>query len=436
MERTIFSADFKPSPFWWERTPRPRTGGESLPVRADVVIIGSGYTGLSAAIETAGRGLDTLVVDAHDLGWGCSSRNGGQISTSIKSDFHVLAKRYGEQQGRAILREGHAALDWLEAFIARRRIDCDFRRVGRFYAAHNRKAFAGLKARLAAQPAEFAAGTTLVEPENQQQEIGSALYHGGAVFPRHASLDPGRYHHGLLALARAAGVQLVSHCRVADLDERNGAITATTERGVVRAGRVIVATSGYTGRATPWLRRRIIPIGSYVIATEPLAPGLAARLIPNNRVVTDTRRLVVYYRLCPNGQRMIFGGRVALRETDPRQSAPALRREMIKRFPALADTKISHSWMGFVGYTFDELPHVGRRGNIFYAMGYCGSGVSLASYFGMRVGQQAAGVASGATALDGLGFPGRFYYHGNPWFLAPSIFYYRWRDALGSGGAS
>jgi glycine/D-amino acid oxidase-like deaminating enzyme len=204
-----------------------------------------------------------------------------------------------------------------------------------------------------------------------------------------------------------------------------------TPKGTVTARNVVVATNGYTGTMTPWLRRRVIPIGSYIIATEPLAPELMARLMPQDRVVSDTRRVVYYYRASPDGRRILFGGRVSATETDPRNSGPKLHAELVRLFPELKGTRISHSWFGFVAYTFDELAHIGQQDGLYYAMGYCGSGVGMAGYLGMRIGQQVVGKKEGATAFDGLTFPTRPYYWGNPWFLGAAVAYYRWRDGMG-----
>ena len=179
---------------------------------------------------------------------------------------------------------------------------------------------------------------------------------------------------------------------------------------------------------TTWLRRRVIPIGSYMIATEPLPADVMARLMPKRRIVSDTRKVVYYYRPSPDGRRILFGGRVSHDETDPRVSAPLLHRDLVAIFPELAQTRVTHSWCGFVAYTFDELMHVGRHDGMFYAMGYCGAGVGTASYFGMRIGHQVLGRAEGRTALDGLAFQTRPLYTGTPWFLAALIRYYRWRD--------
>ena len=155
------------------------------------------------------------------------------------------------------------------------------------------------------------------------------------------------------------------------------------------------------------------------------------RLMPKNRIVSDSRKVVYYYRASPDRKRILFGGRVSHKETDPRASAPLLHADMVAVFPELAGIRISHSWCGFVAYTFDELMHVGKHEGVHYAMGYCGAGVGTSGYFGMRVGQQVLGLAEGRTALDGLAFQTRPLYTGNPWFLAPSVRYYRWRDRQG-----
>ena len=167
-----------------------------------------------------------------------------------------------------------------------------------------------------------------------------------------------------------------------------------------------------------------------MIATEALPEGLMDRLIPKNRIVSDTRKVVFYYRASPDRQRILFGGRVSHQETDPRVSGPKLHADMAAIFPELATVRISHSWCGFVAYTFDELMHLGKHDGLHYAMGYCGAGVGTSSYFGMRIGQQVLGLKEGQTALDGLAFQTRPLYSGNPWFLAPSVAYYRLRDRL------
>jgi glycine/D-amino acid oxidase-like deaminating enzyme len=428
---SLFAADYKGEPYWWAAAPRPPDSLVPQPANCDVAIVGSGYTGLAAALELARGGRHVVVLDAEDAGWGCSTRNGGQISTSIKPSFSELKARHGEVAALGIRREGLNALEWIGDFISRERIDCDFQKVGRFHAAHNAAAYESLGRSAADQPKELKIECHLIPRAQQRTEIGSDLYHGGLLYPTHASLHPGKFHQGLLDRVRQAGAVVLTHCPVEGVDRDGGGFRVRTPRGAMQAREVIIATNGYTSGLTPALRRRVIPIGSYIIATEPLAAGLARRLIPNNRVVSDTRNVIFYYRLSEDGQRMLFGGRVIARETDSLVSALPLHRQMTKLFPELAATKISRSWGGFIAYTFDALPHLGGQADgLHYCMGYCGSGVSLAPYFGTRIAQQLLGKSEGRTALDDLKFQTRPLYSGDPWFLSLAIAYYRLRDRL------
>jgi glycine/D-amino acid oxidase-like deaminating enzyme len=431
MAESLFAADYQNKPYWWEAAPRPELVPIAPPARTDIAIVGSGYTGLAAALELARGGRQVTVLDAQDAGWGCSSRNGGQVSTSIKPSFAELEALHGREAALRIRREGINALAWIGDFIQREKIECNWERVGRFHAAHNPAAFEALARDATNQPKGLEVEVFVVPREDQRSEIGSERYFGGVVYPGHAALHPAKYHLGLLALAQSAGAQLISHCPVLRIQRESDGFRLATPRGNLQSRDLLIATNGYTGPLTPWLRRRVIPIGSYIIATESLDPALAGRLIPKDRVVTDTRKLVFYYRLSEDRRRMLFGGRVALKEIDARISAPRLHAHMCRIFPELARVRITHSWMGFVAYTFDTLPHLGRQEDgMHYCMGYCGSGISLASYFGTRVAQQILGRAEGRTALDGIPFQTRPFYNGDPWFLSAAISYYKLRDRL------
>jgi len=426
-----FTPDFKTTPYWWGRTPRPQLPATPLPAAVDVAVIGSGYTGLCAALEVARAARSTLVLDAEDAGWGCSSRNGGQISTSIKPGYETLARRHGCETAFAIVKEGQNALAWIGDFVAGEGIDCDFRVPGRFHAAHSPRHYERLVRAIAGQPKSLEVPAHAVPRAEQHHELGTDAYHGGVVYERHACLDPGRFHQGLLERILAAGASVVPHCPVTGIESDGRGHRLTTPQGRVTARKVVVATNGYTGSLTPWLRRRVVPIGSYMIATEPLPKAVMDRVMPTDRIVSDTRKVVYYYRPSPDRSRILFGGRVTSGETDPQRSAVLLRRDLVRLFPQLSEVRVSHSWMGFVAYTFDTLAHIGCRDGIHYAMGYCGSGVAMACYLGTRIGQQVLGRPEGCTAFDGLGFPTRPLYTGRPWFLAASVAAYRWRDALG-----
>lgn len=427
----LWTPDWTTTPYWLDDLPDIPPLTPDLPEEADVVIVGSGYTGLNAALETARGGRSTLVLEAATPGAGCSTRNGGQISTGIKPSLDGLAARHGPERARAIRQEGETALAWIEDRIAAEGIDCAFRRAGRFHAAHTPRHYEALTRDAEKLIRTEGIPAHAVPRTDQRQELGSDAYHGGVVFPRHAALHPARYHRGLLDRVLSAGAQVLGDCAVIGIAPAPGAGHAvTTARGVVRARDVIVATNGYTGPVTAWLRRRVIPIGSYVIATEPLPADLVDQLFPTDRIVSDTCKVVYYYRTSPDRRRILFGGRVSAAETDPAVSGPKLHEAMCRIFPELRDWRISHSWMGTVAYSFDELPHTGTHDGVHYALGYCGSGVSLASYLGMRTGQRVLGLREGRTAFDDLPFPTRPLYSGRPWFLPPVVAWYRWRDRL------
>ncbi len=429
MHKSDLMENCKLAPYWWDDVPRPVLPDPALPTRVDVAVIGAGYTGLHAALQSARGGRSTIVFDAEEAGWGCSTRNGGQISTSIKPSFDQLARRHGSQRAFDILKEGQQSLAWIGEFVRSEGIDCDFAQVGRFHAAHNAAQYDALATRVASQPKGLEVDAFMVPRAQQRAELGSDAYWGGVVYTRHCSVHPARYHQGLLERVLLAGARLAPRCPVQGIEKQGALFRLDTPRGQVLARDVVVATNGYTGGLTPWLQRRVIPIGSYMIATEVLPVGWMDRLIPNNRIVSDTRKVVYYYRASPDRRRVLFGGRVSHQETDPRVSGPKLHADMVRLFPELRTTGISHSWCGFVAYTFDELMHLGKHDGLHFAMGYCGAGVGTASYFGMRIGQQVLGLKEGRTALDGLPFPTRPFYSGNPWFLGPSVAYYRWRDS-------
>lgn len=418
----------KQTPFWHEALGPAPAMADRPPARADVVIVGSGYTGLNAALVTARGGRSTVVLDAGDAGFGCSTRNGGQISTSIKPSLARLTARFGAERARAIRGEGEQALRWIADFTRSEGIDCDFRHAGRFHAAHTPAEYETLVRDADRMRREEGIESFAVPRSEQRRELGSDSYFGGVVFSKHCSLHPAKYHRGLLRCALAAGAQIVPHCAAGRIERTAQGFRVHTSLGIVAARDVIVATNGYTGSLMPWLQRRVIPIGSYIIATEELPESLVDELFPTDRIASDTCKVLYYYRASPDRRRILFGGRVSARETDTAQSGPLLQQNMVRIFPQLAGRAITHSWSGIVAYTFDELAHTGVHDGVHYALGYCGSGVSMASYLGMRLGQKVLGMPDGQTALDGLPHPSRPLYTGRPWFLPAVVSYYRWQD--------
>ncbi len=320
-------------PVWTQQAPMPAMPAQPLPRQVDVLVIGAGYTGLSAARETAAAGRSTLVLDAGEIGAGCSSRNGGQVAYSIKPSFTELQARHGANRAFRICREGLDAVAYLRSLAAE--IDCDWRENGCFYGAHTARHFRKMARDAEVQPRGLEQRIDVVPESEQHREIASDFYHGGCVYPDDASVDPARLLIALLRRAVDSGASVVDHCSVNAIDTRSGGFEALTSRGIVQARQVLLATNGYSGPLSPWHRRRVIPIGSYQIATERLGADCVRSLIPFGRNIVDSRRVVVYFRPSADGERIIFGGRAALAEKDPLACVPRLRQMMAQIFPQL-----------------------------------------------------------------------------------------------------
>ena len=427
----MYTDDFVPTCYWTDDAPLPQAPAAPLPATADVVIVGSGYTGLSAARETALAGRTTLVLDAGGIGGGCSARNGGQVAFSLKPDHRVLAARHGTQVATALYREAFEAVRHLRTLARDEGLDCDWRDVGGFTGAHTPRHFQALVRDAESQPQGLEIPFEVVPRARQAEAIDSPFYHGGVLYPDDAAVHPAKLVRALHARATVAGADFRSYCAVEAIVRGASGFDVCTAQGTVHARQVLVATNGYTGAFAPWLQRRVVPIGSYIIATEPLDVARVRRLLPQGRNVSDTRRVVVYYRPSPDGRRILFGGRAAARETDVTRCVPRLRAMLATIFPELASVRVSRAWMGFVGFTFDTMPHLGAHDGLYYCMGYCGQGVPSATYYGRKIGLTMAGQPGGETALAGLEFPGRPFYNGKPWFLPAAVAGYRLCDAVG-----
>jgi glycine/D-amino acid oxidase-like deaminating enzyme len=400
-----------------------------LPARTDVAIVGGGYTGLAAARTLAWRGAHATVLEQHTLGWGASGRNGGVVLPGYKPDMEELAERLGAARAARMFQLSLEAIRNLSNLISEEGISCDFVRCGAVTLAAKPGHMRGLEQSGRFMREQLGYETELLGRDELAREIESPRYHGGLVDPGGCSLQPARYARGLAQAAERAGARLLEGAEVKRIRRIRGAFEVMTTKGTVKAREVLAATNGYTPRALASLRRRVIPIGSYQIATAPLDEEQARRLVPRNRVFSDTKHLLYYFRLSPD-RRMVFGGRASFTPTGTRRSAAILAAGMREVFPELAGATIEYAWSGKVAYPVDHLPHAGRLGGVHYAMGYCGHGVALATYLGGRMGEVLAGVGE-IPDLGTSRFRAIPFYNGIPWFLPLVGGYYRVRDRLG-----
>lgn len=430
----LLAPGFRMLPFWWDAA-EPGLREDPCPDRTEIAIIGGGYAGLSAACTLRRLGHAVVVLDAERIGWGASSRNGGMVSGRAPVAGDVLERRFGAAHAAAIGQACAGAFPFIEALIAREAIDCDYVRCGRFTGAYTPRQFAAQQAGAAQMMATTGDAVRVVPKSAQREVIGSDFYFGGLQWDATGSLHPGKYARGLAAAAARAGACLVDRTRVTAIRPEGSGFRLSTDRFELRADAVLTATNGYSlgpGRqaAMPWLARRLIPVASYLIATEELPAETVSRLFPHQRMMGETRRVLNYFRPSPDGRRVIWGGRASFREVSPLAAAPTLHRRMTQVFPELATTRISHAWKGNVAFTFDHLPHIGVERGVHYAAGCQGSGVAMASWLGHNAALKLAG-GNDRFALDGLPFPGRPLYNGDPWWVLPVIGnYYRLRDAL------
>jgi glycine/D-amino acid oxidase-like deaminating enzyme len=434
MSHPLFAPGFKARPWWWEAA-EPPDRDTPLPDRTGVAIVGGGYAGLSAALTLRRLGHEVAVLDAERIGWGASSRNGGHVSGGLKVPVAGLERAFGRERARQIVLAAAASFPFLEETIAREGIACDYVRCGRFTAAWSRRHYDALAAR-ADYLAEITGMPTEMVPRSRQREVlGSDHYHGGMKVAATGSLHPGKYARGLAAAAERAGAALVDQVRVRGIAPEGSGFRLRTERGELRADAVLVATNGYTldprGTALPWLARRLIPLNSYIIATEELPEGTIDRLFPGRRVIGDTKRVLNYFRPSPDGRRVLWGGRASFRAATAEDTAPALHGYMTECFPELRGVRITHAWTGNVAFTFDWLPHIGVQEGVHYAAGCQGNGVAMATWLGHNAALKLAGAANERFALDGLPFPTRPLYSGDPsWFLPLVGGWYRLRDRM------
>ena len=421
--------------YWLTTVQMPASPNQPLPESADVAIVGAGFTGLSAALSLAKRGAKVVVLESETIGWGASSRNGGMVLTGLKLGVNKLISMYGRELARRIYAASLETIESVERIVTEENIACDFARTGHLEVACKQAHFDDYSRQAEVIAREFNHQLRVVPRDQLRGEIGSDIYYGGMVDEISAGLNPARYVAGLAAAAMCAGAQVCERTPLQNIQREscNGVpgFRLSSLRGAIWVSNVLVGTSGYTGAATPALRKKIIPIGSFIITSEVLSEGLARELSPRNRQIYDSKNYLYYYRLTPDN-RMLFGGRAAFfPETDQtiRKSAEILRRGMIDVFPQLRDTNVEYVWGGTLDFCFDIMPHAGQIEGIYFALGYAGHGVAMATYQGQKMAEW---IAEGKTdnSFAEIPFPGAplGLYNGKPWFLPFAGAYYKVLD--------
>lgn len=381
--------DLTPPRSLWRETatpalpPRPLTGSAT----ADIAVVGAGYTGLSAALRAIERGLKPVVLEAGEVGFGASGRNGGVVSTKYRASLSDMARRHGVDMARRMNRLGHDAMDCVERYVETFGIEAGFAKTGNLRCAHNAHALAALTEEAGAVRETFGdASLRILDAAETAHETGSKAFAGGVLNSHAGVIHPLNYVRGLAEAVRRNGGEIHERSAVLSIGRGPSGLDLVTRDGTLRADRLIIATNGYSDltAATAAIRKATIPFRSAMVATEPLPPALFETLVRNGRSYSETRRMMRWFRRVDD--RLLFGGRGAFGRSDSAGAFLALERAMKDIFPQLAGKAVTHRWSGLVAMTMDSLPQIGLvDARTAFSAGYNGTGIAMASLLGRHV---------------------------------------------------
>jgi glycine/D-amino acid oxidase-like deaminating enzyme len=418
---------------YWGDTAGQFTGAERRPVEGavDVAVVGGGFTGLSAALALAQDGASVRVLEAGKVAAGASGRNGGHVNNGTALDYGGLAASRGRDAARALYHAYDAAVDTVERIVREQQIQCDFRRCGKIKLAAKPAHYEKLARSFDLLHADADPETVLVPPGRIRDEVGSERFHGGLVHLKSAQMHMGRFGAGLADAARRAGAHIHEDAAVTGLDRTGAGHRVVTKKGTLSAKQVLVATGASSEGPFGYFRRRIIPVGSFILATEPLEPSQLESIMPTRRNATTTMNVGHYFRISPD-DRLIWGGRARFALSNPAsdmKSGRILERSLHQTFPQLGRPRIDYCWGGVVDLTADRLPRAGEHDGLFYVLGFSGHGTQMS----VHMGQVAARLLAGDTRANPFGdlpwkaIPGHF---GPPWFMPLIGAWYRLQDVL------
>jgi len=400
---------------------------------ADVVVVGAGFTGLCAALALAKKGAKVVVLEADRVAGAASGRNGGMCNNGFAQDYGGMVERFGMERANLFYKAFDAGVDKVEAIVAEEGIDCHFARVGKLKLAAKPEHFDKIIRSQELLARNVDPETRLVLPKDLPSEVGSDKFFGGMIYGKSANMHMGMYGQGLAEAVVRHGGTIFEHNPLMKMRRVAGGHELTTPHGTVKAAQVLLATGTSAYGPLGWFRRRIVPVGAYLIATEPLPVEVLDRLTPHRRNTVDTRNFVSYFRTTPDN-RILFGGRARFSgRSDPAADAKSgaiLQRSMVNFFPELADARIDYCWGGMVDMTSDRLPRAGENDGVFYSMGYSGHGTHMATYMGGVMAEVLDGKAelNPWRDFDWPAIPG---YFGKPWFLPFVGAYYKYKDMVG-----
>ncbi|KJX86869.1 D-amino acid dehydrogenase small subunit [Agrobacterium tumefaciens] len=416
---------------YWHDTAPLFAGAAQGPVEGhyDVAVIGGGFTGLGAARQLAKAGARVVVLEGQRVGWGASGRNGGHLNNGLAHSYLSAKAELGKERAIALYQALDACIDTLESLIAEEKIDCNFRRAGKLKMASKPQHFEGLARNFEAVHAEADPDTALLSEADLKAEIGSPFY-GAMLSKKSAMMHMGRYVAGLAEAASRHGAVIFENAAVTKHTQNGKLHDLETTRGKVTADNVLVATGAYTPSGFSYFRRRIIAVGSFIIATRPLTDAEIKASVPGNRTYVNSMNIGNYFRLAPDN-RLIFGGRARFSATsDQRSDAKSgeiLKDALHRIFPQLAHVPIDYCWGGLVDMTKDRYPRAGFHDGVWYAMGYSGHGAQLSTHLGMIMADTIMGRPD-TNPLKGLDWPAVPGHFGKPWFLPLVGLYYKMLD--------